>query len=151
MHLLRRASAAAAERAVTDESAYATRRRFLAGLGFGGLFAAGASLGARALERRVLERQLQPREPLPAPRSTVYPRAGRTVTRERDVLRYNNFYEFGEDKREVWFEARDFRLDPYSLVVDGLVARPVPSRWRPSKHSTSRSASTASAASRPGR
>ncbi len=120
----RRPDWALPERAATDEAAHATRRRFLRALGLGGLSAAGLALGGRELERAVASRGLPVQPPLPAPRNGAVPRAGRPPTAERHALRYNNFYEFGEDKRSVWRVARDFVLDPYSLVIDGLVRRP---------------------------
>ena len=49
----------------------------------------------------------------------------RPLTREDTVLRFNNFYEFAADKRSVVHHSRSFRLDPYTLVIDGLVERPV--------------------------
>ena len=40
------------------------------------------------------------------------------------AARYNNFYEFSSAKDDVWKGVRNFRIQPWSLRVDGLVARP---------------------------
>ncbi len=120
----RRPAWALRESEATPESAHGDRRRFLRALGLGGLSAAGLALGGRALQRRAEERGLPVAPALHARRNADVPRAGRAPTPESLVLRYNNFYEFGEDKRRVWSLARDFVIDPYSLVVDGLVGRP---------------------------
>jgi sulfoxide reductase catalytic subunit YedY len=43
----------------------------------------------------------------------------------RDVTTYNNFYEFGLDKDDPSRRARDFRTRPWTVTVDGEVAKPV--------------------------
>jgi sulfoxide reductase catalytic subunit YedY len=43
----------------------------------------------------------------------------------RDVTSYNNFYEFGVDKEQPATRARAFRPRPWSLAVEGEVARPM--------------------------
>jgi sulfoxide reductase catalytic subunit YedY len=43
----------------------------------------------------------------------------------RDVTTYNNFYEFGVDKEDPARNAGSFRPRPWTLTVDGEVARPV--------------------------
>ena len=40
------------------------------------------------------------------------------------MLSYNNFTEFSPNKDDVRTLARDWRIDPYGLVIDGLVERP---------------------------
>ncbi len=117
-------SSAPPERSVTDEAVFHHRRRFLAALGFG----SAAALGARSAVRAWIERgevaRMRPRAPLAASAHPGYAEAGRPRSAESDVLRYNNFYEFSLRKDRVWREALDFALDPYTLRVDGLVAKP---------------------------
>jgi sulfoxide reductase catalytic subunit YedY len=48
-----------------------------------------------------------------------------TRTPLRDVTTYNNFYEFGLDKDEPARRARDFRTRPWTVTVDGEVAKPL--------------------------
>jgi methionine sulfoxide reductase catalytic subunit len=43
----------------------------------------------------------------------------------RDVTSYNNFYEFGVDKEEPAKRSRTFRTRPWSLAIEGEVARPM--------------------------
>jgi len=43
----------------------------------------------------------------------------------RDVTTYNNFYEFGVEKDEPSRRAKDFRTHPWTVTVDGEVAKPV--------------------------
>lgn len=110
---------------VTDEAVYLSRRRFLRAMGLGGLTAGGLALGGRGLLEHVRAQDAPPPEPLlEAPRSPAFSDAGRPLTPEPLPARYNNFYEFTTDKERVWQLARGFRLDPYSLEVDGLVERP---------------------------
>lgn len=47
-----------------------------------------------------------------------------TRTPERDILSYNNFYEFTTDKQGVAAAAKDFRTDGWTITVDGLVNKP---------------------------
>lgn len=47
-----------------------------------------------------------------------------TKTAERDILSYNNFYEFTTDKQGVAAAAKDFRTDGWTITVDGLVNKP---------------------------
>jgi sulfoxide reductase catalytic subunit YedY len=45
-------------------------------------------------------------------------------TQRADATGYNNFYEFGTDKRDPARNAQDFRTQPWSVVIEGEVARP---------------------------
>jgi sulfoxide reductase catalytic subunit YedY len=42
----------------------------------------------------------------------------------RDVTHYNNFYEFGSDKGDPARNAQNFRTSPWSVSVEGEVAKP---------------------------
>ncbi|MBX3668160.1 MAG: protein-methionine-sulfoxide reductase catalytic subunit MsrP [Rhodocyclaceae bacterium] len=42
----------------------------------------------------------------------------------KDVTTYNNFYEFGTDKRDPAHNAQALRVQPWTVTLDGLVARP---------------------------
>jgi sulfoxide reductase catalytic subunit YedY len=46
------------------------------------------------------------------------------ITPFDDVANYNNFYEFGTDKRQPAKLAKDLRTSPWSISVDGLAAKP---------------------------
>jgi sulfoxide reductase catalytic subunit YedY len=41
-----------------------------------------------------------------------------------DITSYNNFYEFGLDKRDPKRNAQRLTIEPWSIVIDGLVERP---------------------------
>ena len=90
---------------VTPKQVYLNRRRFLAaaaaGLPLTGL--AGAKLtGAR----------------------TGYTAGEEKITPYDVVTGYNNFYEFGTGKEQPARLARDFRTSPWTLRIEGEVARP---------------------------
>jgi sulfoxide reductase catalytic subunit YedY len=86
---------------VTPQALWMNRRSVLAGLG------AGALVGPAAAN--------------PAP--------GRFSTDETpnsfdDITSYNNFYEFGLDKGDPKRHAHRMTIDPWAIVIDGLVERP---------------------------
>lgn len=112
------------ERAVTDEGIYLSRRRFLKTVGVGGLLAGGVALGGRSWLEATWAEDLPPLAKLTASKNPAYADAGRAITEEPWPLRYNNFYEFTTAKDKVWRLAKDFKLDPYGLAVEGLVERP---------------------------
>jgi sulfoxide reductase catalytic subunit YedY len=45
-------------------------------------------------------------------------------TPEKDVTTYNNFYEFGLDKGDPAAKSGEFKPLPWSIKVDGMVAKP---------------------------
>ncbi|MFT4079847.1 protein-methionine-sulfoxide reductase catalytic subunit MsrP [Rhodomicrobium sp.] len=46
------------------------------------------------------------------------------LTPKKDVTTYNNFYEFGTDKSDPASYAGKLRTSPWSVAIDGLVAKP---------------------------
>jgi sulfoxide reductase catalytic subunit YedY len=46
------------------------------------------------------------------------------LTPETKVLTYNNFYEFGASKEQPFENSQQFKVDPWSLTVTGLVNKP---------------------------
>jgi methionine sulfoxide reductase catalytic subunit len=91
---------------VTPKSVYLNRRRFLGGLA--ALAAAPGAPGAAKLEGAVK-----------SPYSTTEP-----PTSYKDVTHYNNFYEFGTAKTQPADLARNFRTRPWTVSIEGDVARP---------------------------
>jgi sulfoxide reductase catalytic subunit YedY len=61
-------------------------------------------------------------KPLTAPRNETYV-AGRAISPEADATSYNNYYEFGLSK-SVSAAARALPLDPWSVEIAGMVAKP---------------------------
>ena len=47
-----------------------------------------------------------------------------TPTPISDVTHYNNYYEFGTDKSDPANNAKNFRTSPWSVSVEGEVAKP---------------------------
>jgi len=47
------------------------------------------------------------------------------LTPEKKILQYNNFYEFGTGKSDPFEYAQQFKVNPWSLTIDGLVDKPI--------------------------
>jgi sulfoxide reductase catalytic subunit YedY len=117
---------------LTNETHYADRRSLLKKLGFGiasipfipaaqaGLFDV-FSDDADAPDNSGLIFQ---RRPLNFTKPTTY--QGLTpLTPEKKILQYNNFYEFGTGKSDPFEYGQQFKVNPWSLTIDGLVDKPV--------------------------
>ena len=105
---------------VTPRDIYLNRRKFLYGMGLvGGSALAGKSLAnlafpsARAYAATSLPGLVK------GPFST-----DEKVTPEHDVTTYNNYYEFGTDKGDPAKNAQKFVTSPWSVSVEGEVAKP---------------------------
>jgi sulfoxide reductase catalytic subunit YedY len=102
---------------ITPKALWLSRRQWLAA-------AAGAGIaGARPV--------LAQSSPTPAPQTAWVTRPGPVEfnttdkpTPRKDVTTYNNFYEFGLDKDEPHRKARSLKTRPWTLTVEGAVARP---------------------------
>lgn len=94
---------------ITRESLYWNRRQFLA--------ATGAMVGAAFI----------PNTPLPTPHSPVGRGGGGDVDKPNsyeDITHYNNYYEFGPDKRDPAEHADAFHPRPWTVAVGGEVHKP---------------------------
>jgi methionine sulfoxide reductase catalytic subunit len=101
---------------ITPEKLYLDRRAFIAAagaLGAGAIASTvfGAPLGAQQQEPQAVGKPfgLQPNDK-PTPWT--------------DVTTYNNFYEFGTDKGDPSENAGTFKTRPWTVRVDGMVAKP---------------------------
>ena len=112
------------ESEVTDEATFLNRRELLR---LGATAAVGATLaGCPAAEDAAAKtngaaalRQLDNvKEAPPAFR------VDEELTRESDATSYNNFYEFGTDKKDPARNAHTLRPEPWSVVIDGEVGNP---------------------------
>ena len=98
---------------ITPERVYQSRREFMRDS------LAAAALGATTPAALALpsgwlaERTFQPGTPL-----------DEAITPERDATRYNNFYEFGQDKDDPAAYAHEMTVDPWTVKVTGEVAKP---------------------------
>ena len=107
--------------AATPESKYVNRRQFLRAMGATGIIAAGIGCGTR-----LGDVALAVTGSLPAHETNPdYADAGRPLSDEKLVTTYNNFYEFGFGKDDPVKNAQNFKLDPYTLTIDGLVDTPL--------------------------
>jgi sulfoxide reductase catalytic subunit YedY len=104
---------------ITPRSVFLRRREFLTRSAIGA-----AAIGAASLASLV--------EP-PAARAakltdvrTAPPefKAEDALTDRDDATQYNNFYEFGTDKRDPSSNAGNFKTKPWTVVVEGEVAKP---------------------------
>ncbi|OQP86488.1 mononuclear molybdenum enzyme YedY [Rhizobium rhizosphaerae] len=98
-----------ASKEITPKSAYLSRRSLMAASAGGALatlFGPGAAM-AEALKT------------IPS----AY-KVDDKLTPKKDVTSYNNFYEFGLDKADPAALSGDFKPRPWTVVVDGMVAKP---------------------------
>ncbi len=98
---------------ITDESVYLNRRRFIEGMFGAGAVALGATVPAWG-------------EVIGGGMGGVVPVGGADdkLTPFEDVTSYNNFYEFGTDKRDPSKNAHTLRPRPWTVVVEGEVHKP---------------------------
>jgi sulfoxide reductase catalytic subunit YedY len=89
---------------ITPESVYLDRRRFMSSLAAGA--AAALAPGSLAAAENTTAAQQEELTPL------------------KDVTTYNNFYEFGTDKADPSKNAHTLRTRPWSVAVEGHVAKP---------------------------
>ncbi|GLS92645.1 protein-methionine-sulfoxide reductase catalytic subunit MsrP [Psychromonas marina] len=120
------------ESSLTSETHYIERRSLLKKLGIGlasipfipaaqaGLFDAFSS-DADAPDNSGL---LFQRTPLNYSSPPNY-QALTPLTPEKKILQYNNFYEFGTGKGDPFEFAQQFKVDPWSLTIDGMVDKPI--------------------------
>jgi len=100
---------------VTPKALYFNRRKFLAGI-------PAAFLGAREL-LAPSGRALADTSKLPNLAKSPFSTPEKENSYE-DVTHYNNFYEFGTAKDEPAKYARNFKTNPWTLSVEGEVAKP---------------------------
>ncbi|RJQ37356.1 MAG: protein-methionine-sulfoxide reductase catalytic subunit MsrP [Dehalococcoidia bacterium] len=93
---------------ITPKSLFLSRREFITGLGA----AVVSTAFLTACQGTGLSSLPSAAEPSDKP------------TSYKDVISYNNFYEFTVDKDGVAALAKDFKTSPWTVVVGGLVANP---------------------------
>jgi len=93
---------------VTPKSVYLNRRRFLAG---------SVALGALAGTARAAISKLEAGK-------TSYNVGDEKITPLEVITHYNNYYEFGTGKEDPSENAGKFRTQPWTLKVEGEVAKP---------------------------
>jgi sulfoxide reductase catalytic subunit YedY len=109
---------------ITDEKLYFNRREFMRAAGF----AAGAAAGAGVF--MAADATVSAAEPAPRGRKLDNVKPSEfSETKEKansweQITTYNNFYEFGTDKEDPALYAKSLRTEPWSVVIDGEVAKP---------------------------
>jgi methionine sulfoxide reductase catalytic subunit len=122
------------DRLATPERIHDDRRRFLRRLGLLGIGAAGLAFIPGCSPRPGGENTAdaaRPAPPNPPPGGPdLYPakrneafRIDRPLTNEAVAARYNNFYEF-TDQKDVWRFVHDFETRPWQVKVSGLCEAP---------------------------
>ena len=111
------------ESEATPEHVFHARRELIKAAAAGSILAAAAPFfGAPSAAAPAAE---------PDPTADLYPAKrneryvlDRPITAEKEVTTYNNFYEFGSQKT-IWSTAQDLKIRPWSVVIDGMVDKPV--------------------------
>jgi sulfoxide reductase catalytic subunit YedY len=99
---------------ITPKDIYLNRRRFLREM------AAVAATGASAA---LLPSVTQAGQKIPHVRKSALS-TGERPTSVQDITSYNNFYEFGTDKKDPASNAQNFRTFPWSVAIEGEVKKP---------------------------
>lgn len=103
------------EKAATDEKIYFSRRKFLGTVGATGLIAGFPLASARA----ATDESARWDALYPVTRNDTY-KADRELSSEREVLKFNNFYEFGSHKK-ISKAAQKLKSYPWTVVIGGAV------------------------------
>ncbi len=114
------------ENQVTDENVYLSRRKLLKSLGYigaSGLLANSAQ--AKAFDWFSSDKTVFKQTPLEFNKDQNAAAFSQRRTPEKMATTYNNFYEFGTAKSDPVKHAQEFKVDPWSLKIDGLVENPI--------------------------
>ncbi|HXL22075.1 MAG TPA: protein-methionine-sulfoxide reductase catalytic subunit MsrP [Candidatus Dormibacteraeota bacterium] len=105
---------------VTPKSVYFNRRQILRAMGIAGAAVAGGKiLSSLAFPAQHVLATSKLTGLAKSPFSTT-----EKLTSYDDVTHYNNFYEFGTDKGDPAKKSQNFRTSPWSVSVEGEVAKP---------------------------
>ncbi|MET1113723.1 MAG: protein-methionine-sulfoxide reductase catalytic subunit MsrP [Comamonas sp.] len=108
---------------ITPQAAYEERRQWLRTMAAG---AAGATLAGWAARdaRAAMERPGKLAALAGAPSKVAGANTMEAPTAYTDASQYNNYYEFGLDKADPARNAHTLKTTPWSIKVEGLVAKP---------------------------
>jgi methionine sulfoxide reductase catalytic subunit len=112
------------ENQVTDENIYQQRRSLLKSMGFMGAASLLTSSHANAFDLFGSDDKKFVTQTLDFKPAMNY-RSTEQQTPESKVISHNNFYEFGTAKSDPQANAQGFKVDPWSLTINGLVEKPI--------------------------
>jgi sulfoxide reductase catalytic subunit YedY len=101
---------------ITPKDAYLSRRDFMK--------AAGLATGAALLAACAPKVANVSENATPGPASSATDELGNVVNSYSDITNYNNYYEFSTNKQAVASLAKDFKTQPWTVEVGGLVNKP---------------------------
>ena len=105
---------------ITPKSQYLSRRDFLKAAGL----VTGTALLA-ACAPKVSEQAAGPQAEAPvSPAGGIVDEKGDSANSFEEITNYNNFYEFSTDKQAVARLSQDFKTEPWTVEVSGLVNNP---------------------------
>ena len=105
---------------ITSEQLWLTRREWLQKTSMGALAAGAATLLPQIAQAAD---DTGDRPALPATANPDY-QLDDTLTPEKDITTYNNFYEFGTDKSDPARRADRMQTEPWTVRIEGEVAQP---------------------------
>jgi len=110
---------------ITPRATWQARRELLAAAGLAGLMATPATgaIGSAHAQARPASGAAAPARLATVPGPAEFGTTEKP-TSYRDVTTYNNFYEFGLDKDDPHRKAHTLRTRPWSVIVEGAVAKP---------------------------
>ena len=117
--------------AVTSEKLYWNRRQFIKTIIGAGIGASAMSLvgcqnrpqTAQPGELTALEKSLDLPEIESVTKNPAFRKTGRPITEAKVTGQYNNFYEFGANKR-IWLDAQNLPTKNWQVEISGLVKNP---------------------------
>jgi len=104
---------------ITSKSLYLNRRKFLAG---GAVAGAAVMAGPRLADLATPSAVVQANAKIDGITKSSFSTT-ETITPYKDVTNYNNYYEFSTDKYEPAGLAKNFKTRPWTVTIDGLVAK----------------------------
>jgi sulfoxide reductase catalytic subunit YedY len=109
---------------ITPESIYLSRRKFMLGLGAAAAGTVLSACGVGKAPRPANSTVLTPSQPAPTEAMSGADELGDGWTPYKKITAFNNYYEFSTSKTAVARLAENFKTDPWTVRVEGLVSVP---------------------------
>ncbi|MEP2653688.1 MAG: protein-methionine-sulfoxide reductase catalytic subunit MsrP [Paraglaciecola sp.] len=113
------------ENQVTDQNVYQNRRNILKGLGYLGAGALLSSHKANAFNLFNNDDETSFKTRALSFAQTTSENDKHILTPEQKIITHNNFYEFGTSKADPVETSQNFKVDPWTLKIEGLVEEPI--------------------------